>query len=368
MAGLIAIASAFLVAAWVVIPSGTTECLGAVRFADANQGWAIGDGGTILRTVDGGRRWTPVPNGFSNDSLLGLDAIDDQRLWISTGHGRILQSTDGGQTWVLAHQARTGLWAIDFADPDHGWTVGLMGLVLHTADGGQTWISQTVPYDFADIYDVQFVDDRLGWTAGEFGVVYRTTDGGETWEDVSPPSFLSLRALSFVDRWNGWVVGRAGQIYQTTDAGTTWITQTVIHQDLLDVRFVDASTGWAVGLSGTILQTTDGGGTWTLAPSGTNAWLFGTDSFRPHLGWAVGCQGTILRLAGADTRARVFFPAVAHSLPTAGPEERDRSMPRLPDPAPPVRGGDPGRAAERRAAFGDRSPARPWIESVGGQR
>ena len=44
-------------------PSGTTFQLRGVSFSDANNGAAVGDSGTILRTTDGGNSWVPQSSG-----------------------------------------------------------------------------------------------------------------------------------------------------------------------------------------------------------------------------------------------------------------------------------------------------------------
>src|SRR5437660_8132005 len=65
-------------------------------------GWAVGDGGTILHTSNGGSTWSPQTSG-SNSSLLG----------------------------------------VAFPDATNGWAVGSPGTILHTSDGGSTWSPQT---------------------------------------------------------------------------------------------------------------------------------------------------------------------------------------------------------------------------------
>ena len=39
----------------------------AVQFTDANNGLAVGDSGTVLRTNDGGTSWTPVVTGITDE-------------------------------------------------------------------------------------------------------------------------------------------------------------------------------------------------------------------------------------------------------------------------------------------------------------
>ncbi len=50
-------------ATWTRQSSGTVEDLRAVSFVDANTGTAVGDNGTILRTDDGGHTWTRQTSG-----------------------------------------------------------------------------------------------------------------------------------------------------------------------------------------------------------------------------------------------------------------------------------------------------------------
>lgn len=46
---------------WVEQTSPINWYLESVQFLDANNGWAVGWGGTIIQTTDGGENWTPVP-------------------------------------------------------------------------------------------------------------------------------------------------------------------------------------------------------------------------------------------------------------------------------------------------------------------
>lgn len=52
-------------------PLTTSNTFQAVQFADANNGFAVGDGGIILRTTDGGSLWVVQQSGIDN-SLLGF--------------------------------------------------------------------------------------------------------------------------------------------------------------------------------------------------------------------------------------------------------------------------------------------------------
>src|SRR5688572_2256387 len=53
-------------AGWTPQVSGTTSTLRAVSFADASNGWAVGDFGTVVHTSDGGASWTPQASGTTH--------------------------------------------------------------------------------------------------------------------------------------------------------------------------------------------------------------------------------------------------------------------------------------------------------------
>ena len=55
--------------------SGTTSTLLGVSFTDTNNGTAVGEFGTILRTTDGGNNWAPQVSGTVED-LWGVSFTD----------------------------------------------------------------------------------------------------------------------------------------------------------------------------------------------------------------------------------------------------------------------------------------------------
>ena len=48
---------------WTKQTSNTTELLNDIHFVDNMTGWAVGDNGTIVATVDGGANWTVQNSG-----------------------------------------------------------------------------------------------------------------------------------------------------------------------------------------------------------------------------------------------------------------------------------------------------------------
>lgn len=118
-------------------------------------GIAVGDGGLVRRTADGGASWQPP-------------AAD-----LSTGAGAQCD------------------WRALAAQGPHVWIAGAPGsIVIHSGDGGRSWESfatgQSLP-----IHDLAFVDEQHGFAVGALGTLLKTTDGGRSWK---PLGFAPQRA------------------------------------------------------------------------------------------------------------------------------------------------------------------------------
>src|SRR5262249_62221994 len=104
-------------------------------------------GGTILRTIDGGRTWQPrsIPTAPRAD-FRDVDAVSDRIAYVlSIGSGessRIYKTIDGGEHWDLQFantDPKVFLDAMTFADGTHGVafsdSVDGAFVVLTTSDG-----------------------------------------------------------------------------------------------------------------------------------------------------------------------------------------------------------------------------------------
>ncbi|MBC7839500.1 MAG: hypothetical protein H7Y39_12800, partial [Nitrospiraceae bacterium] len=78
--------------------SHTEALLMGLYFRRAEQGWAVGSSGTILKTVDGGKKWKKIASG-TTASLSAVFFFDEKQGWAVGANGTILRSQDGGNTW-----------------------------------------------------------------------------------------------------------------------------------------------------------------------------------------------------------------------------------------------------------------------------
>jgi photosystem II stability/assembly factor-like uncharacterized protein len=108
----------------------TSQRLNAVSFADALTGWAVGAGGAIFSTSDGGRSWRPQRSGVESD-LSDVKFLDRAEGWAVGVEGAVLHTTDGGQTWKSeTRQTTHALERLCFVGRRRAWAVGFGGTVI----------------------------------------------------------------------------------------------------------------------------------------------------------------------------------------------------------------------------------------------
>ncbi len=184
-----------------------------MAFMKDQIGWAVGEGGTVQRTDDGGATWK-IQETPERKLLYDVAAIDGEHALAVGAGGTILRTVDGGRTWnQQSSDVIQTLRAVHFIDARRGWAVGSKGTVLTTADGGVRWRPQSSNVTL-NLNDVFFVNAQHGWIASDRGLLLGTTDGGLTWENVELNTHANLARLFFVAPDCGWVVGNSGAIYK----------------------------------------------------------------------------------------------------------------------------------------------------------
>ena len=108
---------------------------------DTLNGYILGDGGTILKTTDGGATWQVQPS--PGTSLNAFKFLDTGEGWVAADSGKIFKTVDGGNTWLSQNSGvQSSLTSVDFTDRLHGVAVGGSGVVLVTKNGGVTAVSE----------------------------------------------------------------------------------------------------------------------------------------------------------------------------------------------------------------------------------
>jgi photosystem II stability/assembly factor-like uncharacterized protein len=270
--------------------------LSSVWFFDQHKGLAVGNGGWLLETSNGGRDW--VRKGLTGQSggYAKLQFASPTHGWLSGDWG-VSKTTDGGASWWTP-TVNAGLINVSdfhFADARHGWAIS--GSVLHrSTDGGDTWER------LADLpfwgKSIRFLDTNVGVATGHDGAIYRTEDGGATWTSRPRDGFEEMNRIVFVGASTAWAVGEYGSVMTSIDAGLTWTRVLVPPRvSLRDVWFTDPSHGWIVGDRGTVLATVDGGKTWGMQATHVASDLRGVFFLDAYTAWIVGNDGLVLATA-----------------------------------------------------------------------
>lgn len=268
------------------LPASTPE-IKSFGMESATVGFAVGDGGVMLKTTDGGLTWTNA-NGVADVWARGGAFHNENNGVICGERGEIYYTTSGGTSWIASglptatpsgsflhtvayitadSVAATGYGGYVMMSADAGktftqlpWTrfIGsLYGLHYHKAsktifiggraaadrhdlgtstDGGLTWALKTLP-GVGAIMDFHFVNDQLGFAAGSDSITakaiaLKTTDGGMNWTVYTLPSAennADIQHIHFSDANNGWIItthATGNQAWKTTDGGTAWTLET----------------------------------------------------------------------------------------------------------------------------------------------
>ena len=83
---------------WEIIPSGTTQELNSIFFYDYEVGFAVGDSGTVIKSIDSGKTWQSLqtPTTFN---LNDLYMFHRDTLVVVGNSGTIFFTPDGGSSW-----------------------------------------------------------------------------------------------------------------------------------------------------------------------------------------------------------------------------------------------------------------------------
>lgn len=313
---------------WTSQASGVTTQLNAVAFADSFRGVAVGDEGVVLNTTNGGATWTR--HTIQNETMRPLDypiRIDFSGVsWADGGTvyavgevGTVVRSVNGGAAWrhVPAGGVSDNLIGVSFAGPTRGFATAQGGRmyrcdVTPTPDAFTQWTKRTSGTT-RPLLAVDFVDDRLGWVVGHGGTILKTTNGGTSWTSQDSGTTAELAGVDFMNASVGWVVGYdrpadKAVILATTDGGATWARQTHPSAATVwptDVLAVDALTavGFAGGTSAShaFFRTVNGGASWASVPNTVRANMFGASRLFGSGGsgraWAVGYPNTVMKTA-----------------------------------------------------------------------
>lgn len=313
-------------ATWTIHTAGLTdvyvECI-VPHPRDRDTIYAGTEGG-VHKSVDGGRTWACLRDGFPPperhrfSAPVGALAVDPNRpdtlyagigrpRWGKDGAGTVYRTDDGGAHWRVANPGgggmdRDAIVASLVPDPRDGrrlLAATHRGL-FRSDDAGATWRALTNGLPHRRVRRVARCEARpdilyltLGSEPGRTpwqGGVYRSDDGGATWQ----PRCEGL----------GRTVGRPG----AADPMTSNVDRLAVHPENPDIVYA-GDTAW---VTAGLYRTTDGGRRWERV---TRARPAGAAPANMDYGWITMWGPTVMGLA-MDPRApdTLYFSTSGHAF------------------------------------------------------
>ncbi len=292
-------------------------------------GWAGGESGLILRTVDSGIHW--VASGMLEGDVHTITAFETDLAIAgsiaASGAAKINRTTNGGISWNVVDSTATVWRRIQMFNATTGYAfgdpVGGFWVLKRTTNGGSTWsdfpIRPSSGTGEQGIYNaVAWIDENLGWFGTSNGTIYRTTDGGTSWMSaVLQPGSSSITALYFNSGSFGLIGCADGSIYRSTNGAVSWAASpTVLPSAVIGISgLTNSSECWAAS-GQNIYRTYDGGQTWFLdqffgyaGSEQLNHMSLAGPSNYGH-GWAVGNNGMIVRFFRPITEVPANSPEI----------------------------------------------------------
>jgi photosystem II stability/assembly factor-like uncharacterized protein len=248
--------------------------INSIVFSSEKTGWAVGNGGLILRSLDSGATWNKVSLGTSKN-LLKVFFISEHSGWMRGEDGNLWNTTDGGDSWEMVSSDSSEVNDIHFVGDKLGYAVvdvGSNSLVRRTTDAGRTWTTlkrfdaygSTV--DRFEINCVFFLDSLVGWIGtGEtrygYGRLLKTVDGGKNWAVALDMGVANpFKKITFRGPVGLAFYGERNRILRTLDSGITWNDFNAPGGS--ELFLLDSNIAFApLGIAG-VAKTINGGLTW----------------------------------------------------------------------------------------------------------
>jgi photosystem II stability/assembly factor-like uncharacterized protein len=316
-------------AQWIKQSVNTTASIRGLSAVSDKVVWASGTGGTVIRTVDGGKNWNVIAvPGAEKFDFRDIEAFSaDTAYTLSIGDGdasRIYKTIDGGKTWKQqftntnpkAFFDAIACWdaknCIAMSDPVEGHY-----LLIATTDG-ETWkpiVSNQMPAAkdgeaaFAASGTCLYINPANGEvflvSGGTDARVFKSADRGQSWTSaathvVKGTAGSGIFSIAFRNELHGTIVGgnyekpndTANTVAFSRDGGKTWYEGEGLSGYRSAVAYIDDRTVIAVGTNGTDVSY-DRGGTWKKIGSED---LNAVAAKSKKAVWAVGPKGGVYRL------------------------------------------------------------------------
>ncbi|CAH0156681.1 WD40/YVTN/BNR-like repeat-containing protein [Pseudomonas brassicacearum] len=281
---------------------------------------AVGERGNVLLSDDEGRNWQHVDAGVSS-TLTAVKFVDDQ-VGFALGHGgTILRTSDAGQTWKtmlegsqvvkLTQQAAVAISA-DPTQKEKATELELYAKRLEDSAASDP------------LFDMLFLGDQQILVVGAYGMVLRSEDAGATWQvwmaHVDNTQEFHLYAITQA-AGAIYLAGEQGYLARSLDQGKTFSkVQTDVGGSFFTLQTGNDGEVLAAGLQGNMVSIENSGETWTLLDTQSTGTLIDSEKSDDGSIYFSDINGRIEKLAGRTLTPvqHVAVPVSAFTIVTEG--------------------------------------------------
>lgn len=303
--------------------------LGVPAFFSQTIGWASGSGGSIWRTVDGGKVWSKVKSPVGSSDANGVYFVSADEAWVRASSeplvngSRLFQTRDGGISWhkevegvewtgeslfslqrsgllfLGGTRSKSGLWPSSNQCPQGVRDVTVSPSLTIRRAPGRPFESPVLPVENGcPVSLISFADESRGVAVAGYTIMF-TSDGGRHWKQsvVADANSLSRPASVQFNGLEVWSGCEGGEILHSTDGGSHWQirsprgtlwTKSVGFGLWGQLWFTAPAEAFTIGGNGALFWTTDGARTWqrvmtperitAISCAAKQCWLMGKES------------------------------------------------------------------------------------------
>jgi photosystem II stability/assembly factor-like uncharacterized protein len=240
-----------------ILPNaGTMDGIEAVSFPTTDIGYIAGWNNYIAKTIDGGETWNELNVGSEVWFFQDLEFLDENN-GVAVGYGgEIYVTENGGTSWTSATGINQGVEDVAYASSSILYAVGGDEKISKSIDGGYTWTEIYTGTFQRYFMGVDFEGD-FGVVGGEDGKIMHTNNGGVSWSTYAT-GYHNFQGIDVLNASIAYIGGTDEDIYKTIDGGSTWEVEYngMESSHIYKVKFTTDGIGFACGSQGLLLRKT----------------------------------------------------------------------------------------------------------------
>jgi photosystem II stability/assembly factor-like uncharacterized protein len=309
---------------WDLVDSPVSVDLKSVAMVSKNNGWIVGNGGTILHWD--GNSWSTVVSP-TTQALFAVKMISATNGWAVGAYGKILH-WDGASWSLFSSPTDASLYSMDFLSSSEGWAVGFsspctnkrMGTILKW--NGSQWSSIVEDVNDIGYRTVEALSSDNVWVIGTYQQASCISPifypdqldvvhwNGQLWNNkIAYQCNDWINSLALMPDSTGWAGGYICMAaFDPSDNGTLHQVPVGISGEItvVSIQIVAADDVWAVGGDYTTASDKSlilhwDGSVWSPIPNTGAQPLSSVSMISANDGWAVGRQGTIFHYTNYTT-------------------------------------------------------------------